>query len=94
MVPKRGLSATRHRGVATGPFATFPENGGTATTTIASLTVTGDAMCKATPVTYRLDTRAAHDFIGPFLQGTAPAQAGSVAAAGKGHARPARGGRR
>lgn len=34
---------------------------------IASITVTGDAMCLATNDTYRLDTRSAHEFIDPFL---------------------------
>ena len=34
---------------------------------VASVTVTGDAMCVATNVTYRLDTRQAHGFIDPFL---------------------------
>jgi hypothetical protein len=35
--------------------------------TIASITVTGDAMCRATNTTYRLDTRAARDFLGRFV---------------------------
>lgn len=34
---------------------------------IASITVTGDAMCRATNVTYRLDTPSARDFLGPFV---------------------------
>jgi hypothetical protein len=37
------------------------------TDTIASITVTGDAMCLATNTTYRLDTQGVHDFLGPFL---------------------------
>jgi hypothetical protein len=37
------------------------------TDTIASITVTGDAMCLATNKTYRLDTVKAHAFIQPFL---------------------------
>jgi hypothetical protein len=35
--------------------------------TLASITVTGDAMCLATNVTYRLDTKAARDFLGGFV---------------------------
>lgn len=34
---------------------------------IASVTVTGDAMCVATNKTYRLDTAKARNFIAPFL---------------------------
>lgn len=34
---------------------------------IASITVTGDAMCLATNDTYRLDTASAHAFIDPYL---------------------------
>jgi Trypsin len=37
------------------------------TDTIASITVTGDAMCLATNVTYRLDTPWVHNFLGAFL---------------------------
>lgn len=37
------------------------------TDTVASVTVTGDAMCLATNKTYRLDTPGAHAFIQPFL---------------------------
>lgn len=37
------------------------------TTTIAAITVTGDALCKATNVTYRLDTPAARAFLGRFV---------------------------
>jgi hypothetical protein len=35
--------------------------------TIASVTVTGDAMCLATNVTYRLDTQVARAFLGQFV---------------------------
>jgi len=35
---------------------------------IAGLTITGDSMCRATNVTYRLDTEEALGFIGPFLR--------------------------
>jgi hypothetical protein len=37
------------------------------TDTIAAITVTGDAMCLATNVTYRLDTQEVHDFLAAFL---------------------------
>jgi hypothetical protein len=33
---------------------------------IASLTVTGDAMCRATDKTYRLDTPSAQEFLSRF----------------------------
>jgi hypothetical protein len=35
--------------------------------TLGSLTVTGDFPCKATNVTYRLDTKVARDFLGQFV---------------------------
>jgi hypothetical protein len=41
--------------------------GATETNIIASVTVTGDAMCLSTNTTLRLDTQAAHAFINPFL---------------------------
>jgi secreted trypsin-like serine protease len=41
--------------------------GQTETDIIASVTVTGDAMCVATNKTYRLDTAEAQNFIEPFL---------------------------
>ncbi len=34
---------------------------------IVSITVTGDAVCKATDVTYRLDTRSARNFLDDFV---------------------------
>jgi secreted trypsin-like serine protease len=36
--------------------------------TLASITVTGDAMCLSTNVTYRLDTKPARDFLGQFVR--------------------------
>lgn len=45
----------------------FLGSGSSETNIIASVTVTGDAMCRATNVTYRLDTVQAHEFIDPFL---------------------------
>ena len=32
-----------------------------------SITITGDAMCRATDKTYRLDTEAARDFLADFV---------------------------
>jgi hypothetical protein len=37
------------------------------TNTIASITVTGDAMCLSTNVTYRLDISSARDFLGQYV---------------------------
>ncbi|GAB4574299.1 MAG: hypothetical protein Kow0077_20130 [Anaerolineae bacterium] len=37
------------------------------TNIIAGITITGDAICRATNVIYRLDTPWAHDFLGQFL---------------------------
>ncbi len=34
---------------------------------VVSITVTGDTMCKATDKTYRVDTRAAREFLAPFV---------------------------
>ena len=36
-------------------------------TVVVSITVSGDAVCKATDVTYRLDTPVARDFLGDFV---------------------------
>jgi len=41
--------------------------GATETHVIAAVTVTGDAPCRATNVVYRLDTAAARDFLGGFV---------------------------
>jgi secreted trypsin-like serine protease len=35
--------------------------------TIAAITITGDAMCRATNTTYRLDTKVARDFLAQFV---------------------------
>ena len=40
--------------------------GGTTSNLLVSLTVTGDAMCRATDKTYRLDTAAAQEFLSRF----------------------------
>lgn len=37
------------------------------TSIIAGITITGDALCKSTNVTYRLDTEAAREFLGQFV---------------------------
>jgi len=34
---------------------------------LASITITGDAVCEATNVTYRLDTDSARGFLAPFV---------------------------
>ena len=41
--------------------------GGGETGTIAGITISGDSMCRATNVIYRLDTSSAQDFLAPFL---------------------------
>ena len=41
--------------------------GGTETTIVVSVTVTGDAVCKATDKTYRVDTPSARGFLGDFV---------------------------
>jgi secreted trypsin-like serine protease len=41
---------------------------GQETTIVASLTVTGDAPCKATDKTYRVDTEAAQEFLSQFVE--------------------------
>jgi secreted trypsin-like serine protease len=40
---------------------------GVETNIIASITVTGDAVCKATDKTYRMDTQKVHDFLGNYV---------------------------
>ncbi|HKI22367.1 MAG TPA: hypothetical protein VKA24_03010 [Gaiellaceae bacterium] len=40
--------------------------GGMTSSLLVSLTVTGDAMCRATDLTYRLDTYVAQEFLSPF----------------------------
>jgi hypothetical protein len=37
------------------------------TSTIVSTTITGDAQCRATDTTYRLDTRSARNFLDDFV---------------------------
>jgi secreted trypsin-like serine protease len=45
---------------------------GTEDAMVVSLTVTGDAWCRATDVTYRLDTDSARDYLSQFEQITLP----------------------
>jgi hypothetical protein len=40
---------------------------GVETDIIASITVTGDAVCKATDMTYRMDTPVVREFLGQFV---------------------------
>ena len=41
--------------------------GATETNILAATTITGDFMCRATNVTYRLDTPAARSFLGQYV---------------------------
>ena len=34
---------------------------------IAAITITGDTVCRATNVAYRLDTSSARDFLAPYV---------------------------
>jgi hypothetical protein len=59
---------------ATGDGGTcFGDSGGpqfldvNGTRTIVSITITGDAVCRATNVTYRLDTASARNFLAPYV---------------------------
>ena len=36
-------------------------------TTLAAITITGDYVCRATNVTYRLDTASARDFLDEYV---------------------------
>ena len=61
MNPARGDGGTCY-GDSGGP--NFLGNG----TTIAAITITGDAVCRATNVVYRLDTESARNFLGEFAR--------------------------
>jgi len=41
--------------------------GGTASNIVVATTITGDSVCRATNVTYRLDTQSAREFLGQYL---------------------------
>jgi hypothetical protein len=45
----------------------FVGAGASETNMVVSVTVTGDAWCRATDKTYRLDTASARDFLGDFV---------------------------
>jgi hypothetical protein len=42
--------------------------GATETNILAATTITGDFMCRATNVVYRLDTESARSFLGQYIQ--------------------------
>lgn len=65
MNPATGNGGTCY-GDSGGPH--FIHLDGVETTIVASLTVTGDAPCKASDKTYRTDTQAARDFLDEFVQ--------------------------
>lgn len=65
MNPATGNGGTCY-GDSGGPH--FIHLDGAETTIVASLTVTGDAPCKASDKTYRTDTQAARDFLDEFVQ--------------------------
>ena len=63
--PARGNGGTCY-GDSGGP--NFLGAGSTETTIIAGTTITGDAVCRATNVDYRLDTSSARSFLARFVQ--------------------------
>jgi hypothetical protein len=64
MNPKLGDGGTCY-GDSGGP--NFLGAGGTETNIVAATTVTGDSMCRATNVVYRLDTPSARSFLAQFV---------------------------
>ncbi len=64
MTPSNGNGGTCY-GDSGGPH--FLHLGGVETNIVASITVTGDAPCKAMDRTYRVDTPAARAFLGQFV---------------------------
>jgi hypothetical protein len=62
--PATGAGGTCY-GDSGGP--NFIGAGATETNVIAATTITGDSLCKATNVTYRLDTEAARNFLRAFV---------------------------
>jgi hypothetical protein len=45
----------------------LPRRGATETNIVAATTITGDFMCRATNVDYRLDTPSARGFLGQYV---------------------------
>ena len=64
MNPAKGDGGTCY-GDSGGP--NFLGAGATETNIVAATTITGDAMCRATNVVYRLDTPSARSFLGQFV---------------------------
>ena len=64
MNPARGDGGTCY-GDSGGP--NFLGAGATETNIVAAITITGDAMCRATNVDYRLDTASARAFLGQYV---------------------------
>jgi Trypsin len=64
MNPARGDGGTCY-GDSGGP--NFLGAGATETNIVAAITITGDAMCRATNVDYRLDTPSARAFLGQYV---------------------------
>lgn len=64
MTPSNGNGGTCY-GDSGGPH--FIHLDGVETDIVASITVTGDAPCKASDVTYRMDTDSARSFLGDFV---------------------------
>lgn len=65
MTPSNGNGGTCY-GDSGGPH--FIHLNGEETDIVASITVTGDAPCKATDKTYRMDTESARSFLGNFVE--------------------------
>lgn len=63
--PAKGDGGTCY-GDSGGP--NFLGAGDTETDIVASTTITGDAFCRSTNVTYRLDTESARSFLGQFVE--------------------------
>jgi hypothetical protein len=64
MNPARGNGGTCY-GDSGGP--NFLGAGSSETNIVAATTITGDSMCRATNVDYRLDTASARSFLGPYV---------------------------
>ena len=64
MNPSTGSGGTCF-GDSGGPH--FIGAGASETDVVVSITVTGDSVCRATDVTYRMDTRSAREFLGDYV---------------------------